>query len=156
MVPKLLLWSFILNLGTVFGAGIYEARISVPRWLGPSPSSGPGWHPDEAKRDDTGRRFWGLTTTGPLTLLTFANLWAGSRFQGPLALWWLTSGFAALADRLFTFSYFIPRMVGLLRSPDSPEARSRMGNWARLNYLRLGFVLFAWVAALQALTLVAV
>ena len=33
MLPKVLLWLFVVNLGVVFGAGIYEARISVPRWV---------------------------------------------------------------------------------------------------------------------------
>jgi hypothetical protein len=69
MFPKLLLWLFVVNLGIVFGAGMYEARISVARWIGPSHAAGPGWHAEEARRDDTGRRFWAFTTTAPLTLL---------------------------------------------------------------------------------------
>ena len=72
---------------------------------------------------------------------------------GPIRIWWLTAAVAALADRIFTFSYFIPRMVGLLRAPDSPGARSRMRQWARLNYVRLSLVLIAWLAALQAFAL---
>lgn len=150
---KVLLWLFVVNLGIVFGAGIYEARISVARWLGPSHASAPGWHAEEALRDDTGRRFWAFTTTVPLTLLTLANLWAAWQSAGPIRIWWLTAALAALADRIFTFSYFIPRMVGLLRAPDSPEARSSMRQWARLNYVRLLSVLIAWLAALQAFAL---
>jgi hypothetical protein len=76
-----------VSLGIVFGAGIYEARISVARWIGPSHVSGPGWHADEARRDDTGRRFWGFTTTGPLTLLTVANLWAAWQSSPPIRMW---------------------------------------------------------------------
>ena len=34
-------------------------------------------------------------------------------------MWWLIAALAALADRIFTFAYFIPRMVGLLRAADS-------------------------------------
>src|SRR5258708_25803816 len=153
MISKLLLWLFVLNLGVVFGAGIYEARISVARWIGPSQASGPGWHAEEALRDDTGRRFWAFTTTIPLTLLTLANLWAASQSSGPIRMWWLTAALAALTDRIFTFSYFIPRMVGLLRATDSPEARATIMQWANLNYLRLLLVLIAWVAALQAFAL---
>ncbi len=128
MIPKALLWLFVLNLGVVFGAGIYEARISVARWIGPS-------------------------TTIPLTLLTLAKLWAASQSSGPIRMWWLTAALAALADRIFTFTYFIPRMVGLLRAADSPEARAKMMQWANLNYLRLLLVLVAWLAALQTFAL---
>jgi hypothetical protein len=141
---------FVLNLGMAFGAGVYEARISVPRWVGPSPASGPGWHPDEARRDDTGRRFWGFTTTLPLTLLTLMNLWAGWKVSGPIHIWWLCAALAALADRVFTFSYFIPRMVGLLRQIDSAQARASASQWAKLNYIRLSFVLIAWLTAMEA------
>ncbi len=153
MLSKVLLWLFVVNLGVVFGAGIYEARISVARWFGSSQAAAPGWHADEARRDDTGRRFWAFTTTLLLTLLTFANLWAAWQSAGPIRIWWLTAALAALADRIFTFSYFIPRMVGLLRATDSPEARATMMQWANLNYLRLLLVLIAWVAALQAFAL---
>ena len=29
----LVLWLFVVNLGLVFGAGVYEHRIVAPRWL---------------------------------------------------------------------------------------------------------------------------
>ena len=60
---------------------------------------------------------------------------------------------AALADRGGTFLYFIPRMLRLLRTADSPGARADMRQWARLNYLRIWLMLVAWLTALQALSL---
>ncbi len=30
-VTEILLWLFVINLGTAFGAGIYEQRIVVPQ-----------------------------------------------------------------------------------------------------------------------------
>jgi hypothetical protein len=33
MVSKILLWLFAINLGLVFGAVLYEARIEFPQWL---------------------------------------------------------------------------------------------------------------------------
>src|SRR5262245_14032764 len=108
MTQKILLWLFVLNLGVVFGAGIYEARISVARWIGRPPAAGPAWHADEARRDDTGRRFWGFTTTVPLTLITLANLWAAWQSSGTIRTWWLVAALFALGDRIFTFTYFIP------------------------------------------------
>jgi hypothetical protein len=153
VTPKSLLWLFVVNLGVVFGAGIYEARISVPRWIGASDGPAPGWHAAEARRDDPGRRFWAFTTTVPLTVLTVANLWAAWHSSSPIRTWWVTAALAALADRLFTFSYFIPKMIGLLRAVDSPEARRRSTQWANLNYVRLLLVLIAWLAALQTFAL---
>ncbi len=69
-----LLWLFVIFLGITFGAGIYEERITVPRWLSSSENSGRHWNADAARRDDTGRRFWVVVTTVPLTLLTLASL----------------------------------------------------------------------------------
>ena len=37
---KVLLWLFVLNLGIAFGAGLYEARIVIPRWLMSAPEGG--------------------------------------------------------------------------------------------------------------------
>jgi hypothetical protein len=150
MLSSTLLALFVIDLGIVFGAGIYEARISVPRWLGLPNVDGVRWHPEEAKRDDVGRRFWAMTTTVPLTLLTIGNLWSAWQSSGASRSAWLVASVAALTDRVLTFSYFIPRMVVLLRSDDGPEARARAKEWAKLNYLRLLFVSIAWLAALVA------
>jgi hypothetical protein len=52
-----------------------------------------------------------------------------------------------LADRAFTFSYFIPTMVGLMEATDSPAAVAVATQWWNLNYLRHAIVLAAWLAA---------
>jgi hypothetical protein len=153
-LPIILLWLFVLDLGVVFGAGLYEARISVPRWIGRSSATADvAWHPEEALRDDVGRRFWGLTTTLALTVLTLANLWAALRSSAQLRYWWLAAVLAALGDRALTFSYFIPRMLALLRSGDSTETRAKAIRWARFGYIRLALVLIAWLAAMRTFAL---
>ena len=86
----------------------------------------------------------------PLTLLTLANLFAAWRVSGEVRGWWLAAGLAALADRAFTFGYFIPTMVGLMRAADSPEAVAVATRWWNLNYLRHAIVLAAWLMALKA------
>jgi len=73
-VPTILLWLFVINLGIAFGAGLYEHRIVVSRWIRASSATGVQWDVAAARQDDTGRRFWGFVTTGPLTLLTLANV----------------------------------------------------------------------------------
>lgn len=64
-VTEILLWLFVINLGIVFGAGLYEARIIVSQWVN-SPST--------YRWPDTGPKFWVFVTTVPLTLLTIANV----------------------------------------------------------------------------------
>src|SRR5947208_14750985 len=117
-----LLWLFVINLGTAFGAGLYEHRIVVGRWLTSSHDSIAHWNAEAARRDDTGRRFWAFVTTLPLTVLTLANLFVAWRASSPVRWWWLVAGLAALADRTFTFAYFIPTMVGLMRAADSSSS----------------------------------
>jgi hypothetical protein len=120
-ISTILLWLFVVNLGIAFGAGIYEHRIVVPNWISSSDDSGVHWNAEAVRRDNTGPRFWAFVTTGPLTLLTLANLLAAWKASGVVRGWWLAAALAALADRAFTFSYFIPTMIELMRAPDSPE-----------------------------------
>jgi hypothetical protein len=148
-MESILLWLFVINLGIAFGAGVYEHRIVVSRWIGASGGSGPGWNADAARQDDTGRRFWGIVSTGPLTLLTLANVFVAWRASGAVRGWWLAAALAALADRVFTFAYFIPSMIRLMGAQDSPASAAAATRWSNLNYLRHAIVLAAWLAALK-------
>jgi hypothetical protein len=132
---------------------LYESRIVFNNWLTSSPDSALHWNADAAQRDDTGLRFWVFATTVPLTLLTLANLAAAWRAIGTLRGWWLAASLAALADRVFTFFYFIPTMVGLMQAPDSAQAVATAMQWGNLNYLRHAMVLTAWLSALRAFSL---
>jgi hypothetical protein len=145
-----LLWLFVLNLGIAFGAGLYEHRIVVSRWISDSSGSGTRWNAEAVRQDDTGRRFWVFVTTVPLTLLTIANVWAAWGAPAGLRTWWRAAAFAALADRVFTFAYFIPTMIALMNAPDSPQVVAAATRWSNLNYLRHAFVLAAWLASLKA------
>jgi hypothetical protein len=152
VISGIVLWLFVINLGIAFGAGLYEHRIVVSRWVS-SGESGAHWNAEAARRDDTGRKFWAFVSTLPLTLLTLANLFAAWRASGAIRGWWLAAALAALADRAFTFSYFIPTMVGLMRAPDSPESAALATRWSNLNYLRHAIVLAAWLASLRTFAL---
>jgi hypothetical protein len=147
------LWLFVLNLGIAFGAGLYEHRVVVPHWMGSSPDSGGHWNAEIARLDDTGRRFWAFVTTLPLTLLTVGNLVSAWRTSGPVRGWWLAAALAALTDRAFTFGYFIPTLVRLMATADSPASAAAALHWWHLNYLRHAIVLTAWLASLRAFTL---
>lgn len=148
------LWLFVIFLGIAFGAGVYEHRIVVPRWINASMAElGGHWNAEAVRQDDTGRRFWAFVTTIPLTLLTLVNLWAAWRAPGSLRMWWLIAAVAALADRVFTFGYFIPTMVELMNAADTPKSVAAATRWSTLNYLRHAIVLTAWLAALKTFSL---
>lgn len=148
------LWLFVINLGVAFGAGVYEHRIVVPQWLTSSSPEGPTWSAEAAREADTGLRFWAFASTGPLTILTVLNLLAARHASGATRRWWLASAGAALTERLFTFAYFIPTMVGLMGAPDSAESVDTAARWVTLNHLRHTIVVGAWLAALQTFALV--
>jgi hypothetical protein len=154
-VTKLLLWLFVINLGIAFGAGLYESRIVVPQWLGALSGGEYRWHAEAARQADSGLRFWIYVTTVPLTLLSIANLIVAWRARGTLRRWWLTASVTAVLDRIFTFSYFIPTMYGLMTdaSLPLPQATALALQWVKLNHFRHLIVLVAWLAALKALSL---
>src|SRR5207244_13613867 len=104
---KALLWLFTINLGIVFGAGLYESRVVVPLWASAPPMS--------LRSPDTGRRFWAFVSTIPLTLLALANLAAAWGAAGPERAWWLSATLIVLVERAATFAFFIPTMLRLQR-----------------------------------------
>jgi len=141
----MLLWLFIIFLGIAFGAGLYESRVVVPMWTSDPPAS--------LASPDSGHRFWAFVTTGPLTLLTVANLVAALRTQGPARAWWLTAAIVTLVERAATFGYFIPTIIRLQRTPTLTQTavRTALARWVRLNYVRNTLTLVAWIAALKVL-----
>lgn len=147
-VSEVLLWLFVIDLGIVFGAGVYEARVVLPLWASAPPAS--------LRSPDSGRRFWAFVSTVPLTLLTLANLAAAWQVRGPSRAWWLAAVLIVLAERASTFGYFIPTMLRLQRESSETLARSAFARWTRLNLFRNLLTLLAWVAALEALSLAAI
>ena len=75
MAYDALLWLLVIFSGIAVGAGLYEARINVPRWFAPVAGSAICVNVDAIRSDDSGRRFWAYVTTVPLTLLTWQAAW---------------------------------------------------------------------------------
>jgi len=86
-VTVALLWLFVINLGTAFGTGIYEARIIGPQWASSPPEFVLRWNAEAARRPEPGRTFLAFVTTLPLTLLSLANLVAAWQAQGGRRDW---------------------------------------------------------------------
>lgn len=149
----MVLWVFTLLLGIAFGAGAFEARIAFPQWLVQT-EAGPRWDPEAARRADTGRRFWAYVTTGPLTLFTLLSLVMAMARRDVVGRWWRAAATVAVAERLFTLSYFIPTMVRLQGVTDPTALHAATAHrWGRLNVVRLLMNLEAWLLALRALSL---
>lgn len=154
LLPEILLWLFIINLGIAFGAGLYEARIILPQWF---IKSSEGYRVDAAamNRTDVGRKFWGFVSTGPLTLLTIANLIVSWQSDIPGQDWWLAASLIILMERIGTFSFFIPTAIRLARaealSAESAAVLVRL--WVRMNYIRNAVTFIGWLCALKALSM---
>jgi hypothetical protein len=142
------LW--IVNLGTAFGAGIYETRMILPGWF-PRPHGGQlGINSKLMRETDAGRRFWGMVTTLPLTLLTIANLYFALQSLGPPRLPWLLAVAAVTLERILTFTFFIPVAVRFMRlqAAAPPSAITLAAAWINLNHVRNLLILMGWVGAL--------
>jgi hypothetical protein len=149
---RILLWFLVLDLGIAFGAGLYEHRIVLPLWIDASgPDGAARFAAAAARAADSGLRFWAYVTTGPLTLLTLANLAAASRYRGRARQAWLAAGAAALAERVLTFTYFIPTMIALMDEDAGSSSAGTFFQWMQWNHLRHALVLAAWLLALKAL-----
>src|SRR5271166_1523768 len=137
-ITEILLWLFVINLGTAFGAGIYEQRIVVPQWFSRSRETGWRVNSDAIRRADTGLRFWVYVSTVPLTLLSLASLVVAWQRQGPVQAWWLGAAAIALVERIATFSYFIPTALRLMHAETlaEPKAAAMASQWVRLNLVR--------------------
>lgn len=155
-IRRILLWFFVVNLGIALGAGLYESRIMLPLWLTYSPELGYQWDAEAVRQANTGLRFWVFASTVPLTLLTIANLIFAWQADGTTGRWWLLTAVVALLERVFTFSYFIPTMIKLMRDEIVPESKAVYiaMEWESMNYIRHALTLAAWFAGMKTLTLV--
>ena len=139
---RILLGLLNLNLGVALGAGLYEGRVVIPEWAAIPPSSWP----------NTGTRFWAFVTTGPLTLLTLLNGIAARRDRSARRKPWLAAVGVLACERLATFGYFIPTMIGLMQHlASNPEVVSRLNAWMALNHGRHALTFAAWLLATRAL-----
>jgi hypothetical protein len=145
MWKQVVLWLFVVNLGTAFGAGVYEARVVIPQWFDQAPAEWP----------NTGVLFWVYVTTVPLTLLTALNAIAAWLTHGPKRRWHLAAVAVVIAERLATFSYFIPTMVRLMGSEGIAEGdvRTALSQWLLMDQGRHLLTLGGWILALKALSI---
>ncbi|MER3424164.1 MAG: hypothetical protein C4293_14030 [Nitrospiraceae bacterium] len=155
MFEELLLWLFVVFSGIAVGAGFYEMRITVPQWFSRSSESSIQVNSEAMRRIDAGRRFWVFVTTVPLTLLTLASLPVAWQSESPRHEWWLAAALITLAERIGTFSYFIPKGLRLMHAETRPPLTAEVmaSQWMALNRVRAALALLGWLSALKALSL---
>jgi uncharacterized membrane protein len=139
----------LLGSGSLLGAAVYDAVVLAPNLRG-----GP-------QGLEHGRLFMAAATparlfrvlspaTQMLTLLALATQWSNPACRWPL----LGAVVALVACDIVTFKFHYPRNHLLFTAPLTvpPEALDAAARqWARGNYVRVGLVLFAWLATLTAL-----
>ena len=154
-MTTLLLALFILNLGTAFGAGLYETKIVLPKWFHKSAGAGYSVNTAAMQELDSGRTFWAFVTTGPLTLLTLTNLIFAWQSNQPGQLWWLVATLITLLERISTFTFFIPTAIKFQKAEQLPLSRIEhlVPLWISLNYIRNLLTPIACLIALRALVL---
>ncbi|WP_338877065.1 DUF1772 domain-containing protein [Spirosoma sp. SC4-14] len=148
---------FILNLGIALGAGLYEAKMIMPLWFHKSAKVGYVVNSRAMDEVNAGRKFWAYVTTGPLTLLTMANLALAWQLKLPGYEWWLVAASITLIERIGTFSFFIPTAIKLQMSDQlaSERVNRLVALWIGLNYVRNICTLLSFAAALVAFTFIA-
>ena len=150
-LSEILLWLFIINVGTAFGAALYEARIVIPQWTAPA-GGGFRWNPEAARRADPDHKFWSFFAAVPLTFLTVASLVPAWYAMSPRRELWLGAAAVVLIERIATFAYFTPTLLKLQRERAGlPVVETAASRWVSLSHVRTGVYLAAWVTALQAL-----
>jgi hypothetical protein len=145
----LVLWT--INLGTAFGAGLYEASIMLPLWFPQPHGLRPGINSKLMREADAGRRFWGMVTTLPLTLLTLVNCYFAMQASGTCRNCWLAAVAVVALERAATFTFFIPVALKFMNSetPATPADQALAETWIRLNHGRNLLVLIGWMGALH-------
>ena len=143
---------FILNLTIAVGAGLYETRIVLPLWFVRQADNIYFINTTAMQQTDTGRRFWGMVTTLPLTLLSLINLYYAFSSNTVAHIWWLLGTLLILLERLATFTFFIPTAIALQSNKNLPvEKKSRLAvQWLRFNYLRNGATTIGMLLCLKA------
>lgn len=155
---RIFLWLYVVIFGVQLGAGLYETLVIVPLWSASPPQSVWGWNAlREANPQlaiDSGRRFW-IFITPAVGLLSVAALLTGWPTRPEHRAWLLAATLTSFTMALITFAYFVPTLIGLMKSrPDGADAArvaAKAKTWAVLNWGRAVVLFLAWLCGLRAL-----
>jgi Domain of unknown function (DUF1772) len=155
---RILLWLYVFVFGVQLGAGLYETLVVVPVWSAAPPETVWGWNAQRETNPqlaiDSGRRFW-IYVTPAVGLLSVAALLAGWQTRPEHRAWLLAATLTSFVMTVITFAYFVPTLIGLMKSRSGEADASRVAAsarlWAALNWVRVAVLIAAWLCALRAL-----
>lgn len=150
---EVLVWLFVIWVGVQFGAGLYEKQIVVPQWSTVPPDE-LGETLSRSGQESSALRFWAFVSP-PVALLALANAVIAWRAVGRRRNWWLAASIIMIIYSIFTYTYFVPKMIWLWQAESLPasEVESTVFWWVRLNYVRMVIGACGWFAALKTLSL---
>lgn len=150
---EVLLWLFVIWVGIQFGAGLYEKQIVVPQWSTVPPEE-VGDALSRSGQENSALKFWAFVSP-PVAVLALANAVVAWRTTGRRRNWWLAASIIMVIYSIFTYTYFVPKMIWLWQAETLPasEVESTVFWWVRLNYVRMIIGACGWLAALKALSL---
>jgi hypothetical protein len=158
-LAHLFLCLFVIVLGVEIGGGLYETLVVLPLWTLAPPDSVIAYHQHNITYPqfalNAGGRFWMFFT--PFTgLMAIASLIAGLKTRPEHRTWRLTGSVLALIVVVFTFAWFVPKIMILAGGGAglSGERITSLTNWwVRLNWMRVVLYAAAWLSGLRAMTI---
>ncbi len=155
-MSSIALWLFVVLLGLDLGAGIYEARIVVPRWSSGIPETLQSGNPYGSVAIDAGVRFWAIMTSA-VAAAALLSLVLGLLAPVPQRPWQIFASLAELVAVAMTLLYFRPTLVRLFMGHgaglSATAIASSVRRWVMWSMVRIAISLLAWLAALRALAL---
>jgi len=145
----------ILFIQLGMGGGLYESLVIYPRWKNDATPGNLAQKLKDSGQATANRRFWPLVS--PLqALLAILNLVLAWQYTGNAHAAWLTAALIIVANRVITFTYFVPTMVRKFEHPEKLDAarlKKAVSLWTSLSPFRVGVEFVAWVTAMYAFVL---
>ena len=158
-ISKITLWVFVVLLGIEIGAGLYEAIVVIPMWMGGAPDSVTKYfdlyaaNPQFALR--AGEKFW-MFFTPSVGLLAIATFLTSFKTSEQHRKWRLMGSGLSIIIVAATFAWFVPNILRLTfdvanMSADAIATTAKW--WVNLNYVRCVLAVTAWLCTLRALSI---
>jgi hypothetical protein len=154
-IAEISLWAFVISLGILIGATIFEAIVITPLWAGSPPESVRGWNENPHYAINSGK-FFGLIVPA-LLLSSLVSLIVGWKMPWTRRKWLIAAVVCTLIGYAATSLFFVPilretiftRGTGLT----DPEIVGKVNSWVTYNWWRMALQIAGWLAALRALSL---
>ena len=154
-IAEIALWVFVVSLGILIGATVFEALVITPLWAGSPPESVRGWN-ENPRYAIEGGIFFGLIAPA-LLLSSLASLIAGWKMPRKRRKWLVAAVICTFIGFVATGLFFVPilRETIFTRGAGLSDAEivEKVNSWVTYNWWRMAIQTVGWLAALRALSL---